>query len=193
MGEASQERERDGETGEGRIAETAGGGVAGGEEENEREPDGGGNHRLVAFMAGEETGGEEAEATEEGGGLIEVKMAAEEIAEQAGEGVVEEEEGVVAEGAREEAEDEEAGGIEGLELGIGEGVLAELDIRIPRRKSGGEELGGETGLVGVATAEEPDGEIEAGGMEEPGGEKIQEKGNEGGAFHELNVATVRTM
>lgn len=144
-------------------------------------------------MAGEEAGGQEAEPAEERRGLIEVEMAAEEVAEQAGEGVVEEDEAVVAEGVRGQAEDDQAGGIEGLELRIGEGVLAELDVGIPGREGGGEELGGEAGLVGVATAEEPDGKIEAGGMKEPGGEKIQEKGNQGGAFHELNVATVRTM
>jgi len=157
--EAGQERQRDGETGQGGFAEAAGGGVAGSEEKNEGEPDGGGHHGLMAFVAGEEAGGEETEPGEEGRRLVEVEMAAKEIAEQAGQSVVEEDEAVITEGIREEAEDDQARRIEGLKLGIGEGVLAELDVGIPGREGGREEFGGETGLVGVATAEEANGEI----------------------------------
>jgi len=113
----------------------------------------------MAFVAGEEAGGEEKEPGEEGRRLVEVEMAAEKIAEQSGQGVVEEDEAVITEGVREEAEDDQARRIEGLELGIGEGVLAELDVGIPGREGSGEEFGGETGLVGVAATEKANGEI----------------------------------
>jgi hypothetical protein len=54
-----------------------------------------------------------------------------------------------------------------LKLGVGEGVLPELNIGIPGREGSGEEFGREACGIGIAATEQMAGEIETGGVENP--------------------------